>query len=151
MHRALNSLIARSMVSFAAILLGIGGAGAAGDDAKVLQEALSIINQEQQAVYQQFQMIQQLRRSNAEPVLPPIGGGPPGNYDDMVASRRAQVERDEAYARELRELYQRHQELERKKQPILEGLRGLRDEKARAPSPSAAPPPPPPPAGAGVY
>lgn len=132
MHRAVNSLIARSVVCLA-VALYAGGAGAAAEEVKALQEQLSLITQEQQAVFQQFQMIQQLRRSNAEPVLPPIGGGPPGNYDDMVASKRAQAERDEAYARELRELYQRHQDLEREKQPILRRLRQLRESAQRAP------------------
>jgi hypothetical protein len=125
---------ARSIVSIALALLLLSGSGSifAADDLKALQEQLALINQEQQAVYQQFQMIQQLRRSNAEPVLPPIGGGQPGNYDDMVASKRAQAERDEAYARELRELYQRHQDLEREKQPILQRLRELRESPSRA-------------------
>jgi type II secretory pathway pseudopilin PulG len=125
---------ARSIVSIALTLLLLSGSGSifAADDLKALQEQLALINQEQQAVYQQFQMIQQLRRSNAEPVLPPIGGGPPGNYDDMVASKRAQAERDEAYARELRDLYQRHQDLERDKQPILQRLRELRESPSRA-------------------
>ena len=125
---------ARSIVSIALALGLLSGSGSifAADDLKALQEQLALINQEQQAVYQQFQMIQQLRRSNAEPVLPPIGGGPPGNYDDMVASKRAQAERDEAYARELRDLYQRHQDLEREKQPILQRLRELRESPSRA-------------------
>ena len=116
----------------AVLCFGWRSAHPASEDLKSLQDALNMLNQEQQAVYQQFQMIQQLRRSNAEPVLPPIGGGPPGNYDDMVASKRAQTERDEAYARELRDLYQRHQDLEREKQPILQRLRELRESPSRA-------------------
>jgi hypothetical protein len=108
------------------LLVAVPAAGAADDEAKALQEQLSILNQEQQAVYQQFQMIQQLRRANAEPLTPPIGGGPPGNYDDMVTNRQAQRERDEDYARELRYLYQQHQDLEQQKRPLLEQLRRLR-------------------------
>lgn len=134
MHRTVNLLMRSLLAAVAAVLFGAHPVGAASEDAKALQEALSNINQEQQAVYQQFQMIQQLRRSNAEPVIPPIGGGPPGSYDDMVASKRAQMDRDEAYERELRELYQRHQDLEREKQPILERLRQLRETPARAPA-----------------
>ena len=48
----------------------------------------------------------------------------------MVASKRAQAEREEAYAKELRDLYQRHRDIEREKQPIIERMRNLRDEKA---------------------
>ena len=114
----------------AVLCFGWGTAHPAGEDLKGLQDTLNLLNQEQQAVYQQFQMIQQLRRSNAEPVTPPIGGGPPGNYDEMVASKRAQAERDEAYARELRDLYQRHRDIEREKQPVIEQIRRLREEKS---------------------
>lgn len=115
------------------LLLVSTGAAAANEELRSLQEQLALINQQQQALYQQFQMIQQLRRSNVEPGLPQIGGGPPGNYEEMVASKRAQAERDEAYARELRELYQRHQDLEREKQPIIQRLRQLREPAPRAP------------------
>lgn len=117
----------------AAVLLCASFARAAGDDLKSLQDALGLLNQEQQAVYQQFQMIQQLRRSNVEPVLPPIGGGPPGNYDDMVANKRAQTEREENYAREMRDLYQRHRDIEREKQTIIQQIQRLRKNGARAP------------------
>ncbi|HET9663675.1 MAG TPA: hypothetical protein VFP00_05545 [Burkholderiales bacterium] len=111
----------------AALLFGWNAAHAASEEVKSLQDALSVLNQEQQAIYQQFQMIQQLRRSNAEPVAPAIGGGAPGNYDEMIATKRAQSEREEAYARELRDLYQRHRDIEREKQPIIENLRRLRE------------------------
>jgi hypothetical protein len=47
------------------------------------------------------------------------------NYDDMTATRRTQAEREEAYLRELQDLYQRHRELEQQKQPILDNLRRL--------------------------
>lgn len=126
--------ILRAAALAIALLSTAPGAGAAEDEAKALQERLSILNQEQQAVYQQFQMIQQLRRANAEPLTPPIGGGPPGNYDDMVANRQAQRERDEDYARELRQLYQQHQDLEQQKRPLFERLRALREEKASPPN-----------------
>lgn len=113
------------------VVLSMDAAPAAENDVKALQEALNLINQEQQAVYQQFQMIQQLRRANAEPMLPPVGGGVPGNYDDVVAAKKGQAEREEAYARELQELYRRHRDLERERQPIMESLRRLRQEAPR--------------------
>jgi hypothetical protein len=69
--------IAKAVVAFIIVLLGSSGAQAAGEDIQALQEALALLNQDQQAVFQQFQMVQQLRRANAEPVLPSIGGGPP--------------------------------------------------------------------------
>lgn len=120
-------------IALVVVLLGPSRALAAGEDVKALQEALALINQEQQAVFQQFQMIQQLRRANAEPVLPPVGGGPPGNYDEVAAAKKTQAEREESYARELQELYQRHRELEQEKRPIMETLRRLRQDVPRAP------------------
>lgn len=123
--------IARAMAALTVIVLGLGTTQAAENDVKALHEALTLINQEQQAVFQQFQMIQQLRRANAEPVLPPVGGGPPGNYDDVVAAKKGQAEREEAYARELQELYRRHRDLEQEKRPLMEGLRRLRQEAPR--------------------
>lgn len=108
-------------------------AHAAGDDLKSLQDALNMLNQEQQAVYQQFQMIQQLRRSNVEPTAPSIGGGPPGNYEEMISNKRAQAEREEAYAREMRDLYQRHRDIEREKQPLIHQIQRLRQTGPRAP------------------
>jgi len=46
----------------------------------------------------------------------------------------AQAERDEAYARELRELHERHRALEREKQPILQRLKDLRDAQSCKPA-----------------
>lgn len=118
--------IARAGLALTVIVLGSSAVQAANDDVKALQETLALINQEQQAVFQQFQMIQQLRRANVEPVLPYVGGGPPGNYDEMVAARSAQAQREEGYTRELQELYWRYRDLDQEKRPIVEGLRRFR-------------------------
>jgi hypothetical protein len=126
MRTAIKLPVAKKILAALGLMLLGANAAWPAEDEKALQAALTLLNQEQQAIFQQFQMIQQLRRSNAEPVLPAIGGGPPGNYDDMTATRRAQADREEAYARESRELYQRHRDLEREKQPIIESLRRLR-------------------------
>lgn len=123
--------LAAAMLTGCLAFFGFSGARGADNNVKALQDALTLINQEQQALYQQFQMLQQLRRANAESVHPPIGGGPPGNYDEVVAAKRAHAEREESYARELQEIYRRHRELEQEKQPIVENLRRLRQEKTR--------------------
>jgi hypothetical protein len=54
--------IAKAVVAFTVVLLGSSGAQAAGEDIQALQEALALLNQERQAVFQQFQMVQQLRQ-----------------------------------------------------------------------------------------
>ena len=113
---------------FAAVFLGPSSAAGAADDLKSLQEALNIISQEQQAVFQQFQMIQELRRRDAQATHPSVlrQVGPPGNYDEVVAARKAQVEREEYYSRQLDELYSRHRDLDRQRQSITEAVQKLR-------------------------
>ena len=133
MYPAMKSWITTTLLAVSIALPGAGRAQAADEAVRALQQSLSLINQEQQAIFQQFEMIQQLRRANAEAATPPIGGGPPGNYDDMAATKRTQAEREEAYVRELQDLYQRHRDLEQQKQPILDNLR------RRYPPPPGAP------------
>ena len=126
MRAVMKSWITTALLAISIALPGAGRAQPAGGDAlRALQGSLTLINQEQQAIFQQFQMIQQLRRANAESGVPPVGGGPPGSYEDMAATRRTQAEREETYLRELQDLYQRHRELEQQKQPILDNLRRL--------------------------
>jgi hypothetical protein len=118
------------VVALTVIVLGFSRAEAAADDLKGLQDALNIVNQEQQAVYQQFQMIQELRRRDAEAARPPAVGhrvGPPGNYEDVVAAQKAQAERDERYSRQLGELYSRHRDLDRERRSIMESMQKLRE------------------------
>ena len=130
---AMKFWITTTLLAVSIALPGAGRAQGTDEAVRALQQSLSLINQEQQAIFQQFEMIQQLRRANAEAATPPIGGGPPGNYDDMAATKRTQAEREEAYVRELQDLYQRHRDLEQQKQPILDNLR------RRYPPPPGAP------------
>jgi hypothetical protein len=118
----------------ALVVVGLSGMAAAADGLKSLQEALNIVNQEQQAIFQQFQMIQELRRRDAEAARPPAIGqlGPPGNYEDAIAARKAYAERDERYARQLDDLYTRHRDLDRQRRAIMESMQKLR----QAPRPS---------------
>jgi len=58
--------------------------------------SLAAIQQEQQSVYQQFQMIQTLRRDEFMAANPPVVqnspvysmGNPPPNYDDLVREKQ---------------------------------------------------------------
>ena len=120
--------IARAAMALAVVVLGLSRAAAAADDLKSLQDALNIVNQEQQAIFQQFQMIQELRRRDAEAARPPAIGqpGPPGNYEDVIAARKAHAERDEHYARQLDDLYARHRDLDRQRRAIMESMQRLR-------------------------
>src|SRR5688572_4111381 len=94
-----------------------------------VQLALDRIQLEQQSVYQQFQMMQELRRSELQQnyqssqVYTPEPTPP--NYDDLVRDRQAQEARVQGYAAELDRLYARYRELEEQKRPLLEELSEL--------------------------
>lgn len=107
-----------------------------------LEMALNQVQQEQQAVYQQFQMTQELRRNEIQENYPQaiqtpnstmqapytMGGlkdNPPQSYDDNVRMQRERQERIEQYARDLNRLYSRYAELGEQKRVLLDQLMEL--------------------------
>jgi hypothetical protein len=103
-----------------------------------LEMALSHISQEQQSVYQQFQMLQEMRQSEVQDINPLVmqdmGGVkdmPPITYDESVRVQRERKDRFQQHARELDLLYARYSELGEQKKAILEQLRELARETAR--------------------
>jgi hypothetical protein len=103
-----------------------------------LEMALSHVSQEQQSVYQQFQMLQDLRRSEIQDITPLVTqdmGGvkdmPPITYDDSVRIQRERKERFQQHSRELDRLYARYSELGEQKKALLEQLRELTKETVR--------------------
>lgn len=97
-----------------------------------LEKALARIQQESQSAYQQFLMIQELRRNEmaevpmitAQPVSPDKSVPIP-KYEDFVQQRQEKQERIKQYAVELDLLYNRFRELEDKKHAILEQINAL--------------------------
>ena len=96
---------------------------------KRLEAALNRIQAEQQAVYHQFQMVQELRRTEVrqyqesiQVYTPPAA---PPNYDDVVREKEARDERMRRYDGEVERLYDRYRELEEQKRPLLERLSEL--------------------------
>lgn len=104
-----------------------------------LETALNHVQQEQQAVYQQFQMTQELRRNEIQENYPQaiqtpnsmmqapyaMGGlkdNPPQSYDDNVRIQRERQERIEQYTRDLNRLYSRYAELGEQKRALLDQL-----------------------------
>ena len=104
-----------------------------------LEMALNHVQQEQQAVYQQFQMTQELRRNEIQENYPQaiqtpnsmmqapyaMGGlkdNPPQSYDDNVRIQRERQERIEQYTRDLNRLYSRYAELGEQKRALLDQL-----------------------------
>ena len=100
-----------------------------------LEMALSHVSQEQQSVYQQFQMLQELRRNETQDanmlVTQDMGGVkdmPPISYDDSIRLQRERKERFQQQSRDLDRLYARYAELGEQKKVILDQLRELAKE-----------------------
>ncbi len=110
-------------------------AAAAGSEAELqrLQSALSLLNQGQQAVYQQFQMVQELRRTNAQGVGgpyttqlgPPRNTGEVPNYTDVVEAQKNQIRRNDDLAGQAEALYVKYSEIEDRKKPLQQRIYDL--------------------------
>lgn len=96
---------------------------------KAAEAELARIGAEQQAVHQQFQMVEGMRRHEMDAMRNPPGAtaplGPPPNYDDVVRDRKAQEQRLQGFASEMNRLYARYRELEEQKRPLLDQLSDL--------------------------
>ena len=98
-----------------------------------IQAQIAAIQQEQQTVYQQFQMVQTLRRDEQQAANPTVIENspvysmdtPPPNYDDMVREKAARRERIQQYTSDLNTLMARYQSLEQQKQWLTARLREL--------------------------
>jgi hypothetical protein len=103
-------------------------AAAEPDAAKRIRDELALMQQEQQAVFQQFQMVRELRNEllAPPPVQPPLSGYASGqampNYDDQVAAQRHRDERLADYGQEMERLYARYQELDARRKALVEEL-----------------------------
>ena len=103
-----------------------------------LEMALNHVSQEQQSVYQQFQMLQELRRNETQDVnqliLRDMGGVkdmPPITYDESIRVQSERKDRFNQHTRDLDRLYARYAELGEQKKAILEQLRELTKETTR--------------------
>ena len=97
------------------------------------RRSLRQIQQEQQAVFQQFQMLQELRRSERQAANPEVihnspvysSDNPPPNYDDLVREKLAREERIDQYTTDLDNLFARYRVLEEQRKGVLDRLRQL--------------------------
>jgi hypothetical protein len=122
-----RALAFAALVAFAGSLHAQAPA-ARNPEADALRAALTALQQEQQAVYQQFQMVQTLRAAE----MPGGGAMPsytppttPPNYDDLVRDRERASARQSDYQAESRRLYERYREIEAQKRPLLERLQEI--------------------------
>jgi hypothetical protein len=117
-----------AVLACAVTLSQAGAAAAQADPAKRIRDELSLVQQEQQAVFQQFQMVRELRNELLAP--PPqrpalsYGGvdGTVPNYDDQVAAQKDREQRIGDYSRQMEQLYARYQELDGRRQALVEEL-----------------------------
>ena len=92
-----------------------------------LYSALNMLNQEQQAIIQQFQMVQEMLRSNsralcaAQPNLTQ-GMGEVPNYDDVIAAQKNVVRREEALYQQADQFFSKYSQLEEQKKPLQERI-----------------------------
>lgn len=98
-----------------------------------LEVAIMQQQQEQQILFQRFQMLQELRRheiTQIEQALPTgsdvIINGEAPKYEDTARQRGERTERVRRYTDELNELYVRYQETENERQALIEQLNGLK-------------------------
>ncbi len=106
-----------------------------------LEKMLEQVNREQQSVYQQFQMVQELRRNEIQesnPLVmqgPALMGGvknaPPVNYDDNIRLQQERESRIRRYADDLDRLYARHSQLGEQKKSLIDELMALSKDSMR--------------------
>jgi hypothetical protein len=99
-----------------------------------VEAALARITQEQQSIYQQFQMVQELRRNDERQLLPLPTYSPPGtlpNYEDVKREDEARTQRIRQYQYELDRLHARYRELDQQRRPLLEQLAVLAQQRMK--------------------
>jgi hypothetical protein len=98
-----------------------------------LQAEIAHIQQNEQSVFQQFQMIDGLRRLELQAENPTVienspiysSDNPPPNYDDLVRQKRERKDRIDRYTAELNNLYARYRLLEEQRVGLIERLNAL--------------------------
>lgn len=107
----------RRLVCALFMLLSMSAIAAGQDDElQRLYSALNMLNQEQLSIYQQFQMVQELRRSSTPygaPLYPQVIG-----YEEAVEAQRNALQRDESLYRQAGELLTKYNEIEDQKRPL---------------------------------
>jgi hypothetical protein len=108
-----------------------------------VEAALARISQEQQSIYQQFNMVQELRRNNERqllPLAPNAAPGTPPNYDEFKRQDEARAQRVRDLQSEVDRLYARYRQLEEQKKPLLEALSALAQQRPQEQTAERAPP-----------
>lgn len=123
--------IALAVAVFAAPAAFAQTAAAIAQQMQRVQGSLDRLSQEQVAVYQQFQMVQDMRRSEERlalqrlPIYRISTLVPPSTVDDVQRDEDARTQRMNDLQAETDRLYARYRELEEEKRPLLDQLSTL--------------------------
>jgi hypothetical protein len=112
-------------LGYALLLLQLSLSVAAADNGAELEKlysALNMLNQQQQAIYQQFKMVQEIRHDSV-PLLygmpiPSQLNGQIANYDEMVEKQKNAIVRGENLSRQADQLLDKYNEIEEMKKPL---------------------------------
>ena len=124
----------RALLTAVLLLSAIAMADPAADaEIKQLEVQLQRVQQDQQSVYQQFQMTQELRRTELQIAHPPVVqnsldygmDNPPPNYDDVTRAKTERDSRIKQYTDDLNTLYARYLDLDAQKRAIQERIDAL--------------------------
>lgn len=112
-------------LSYALLLLHLSFAAGAADNGGELEKlyaALNMLNQQQQAIYQQFQMVQEVRRDSAPMLysmpMPPQFNVQIPNYDVVVEAQKRAIQRAEYLQQQADQLLAKYNEIEEMKKPL---------------------------------
>ena len=110
---------------YALLLLQLSFSAAAADNSAELEKlysALSMLNQQQQAIYHQFQMVQEIRRDSSARLegmpVPSQLNGQIANYGEMVETQKNAIVRGENLSRQADQLLDKYNEIEEMKKPL---------------------------------
>jgi hypothetical protein len=110
---------------YALLLLQLSFSAVAADNSAELEKlysALSMLNQQQQAIYHQFQMVQEIRRDSSARLegmpVPSQLNGQIANYSEMVETQKKAIARGENLSRQADQLLDKYNEIEEMKKPL---------------------------------
>ena len=121
----------------ALLALLLSGAGLADPqtdpEIRRVEAQLQHVQQEQQSLFQQFQMIQELRRTELQAENPQViqnstdysMPNPPPNYDDQVREKTKREYRIKQYTDDLNRVYARYSDLDAQRKLLLDRLNEL--------------------------
>jgi predicted nucleic acid-binding Zn-ribbon protein len=106
------------------LLLFAAAAPAASDDAELrrLQSILATLNQQLEATYRQFQMVQQARRDVLQSIYFVRPGLDPRSYDEMTEAQAQAMRQEKELAEQMHRLLAKAREIEGQMNPVLERI-----------------------------